>query len=344
MQEVILVAVILLALTFTYTNGFQDGSSVAASAIGSRALNPFQAIALVCVFEFLGAIFGGSLVANSIQAVTSWPVGPSLVSILAAGLLAAVIWNYITRLLRFPSSSTHALVGGILGAVYAASGDFKYIVWGTPGNIVHATGVCKVVMALFVSPLVGFAVGYLLLGIANFCLRNATTRVNKPIKELQWLTLAILAFGHGANDTQKAMGVIVLALQALGHTSHFEIPLWTRVATGTAMVLGVAALVPGIVRRVGTGIYKLRPIHGLATQISASLILVTASLTGGPASATQVISSAVMGVGTADRIKGVRWLVAKDMLIAWFLTIPCSAFVATVLYHTACRFLNACLM
>jgi PiT family inorganic phosphate transporter len=343
-QEVILVVVILLALTFTYTNGFQDGSSVAASAIGCRALSPVQAIALVCAFEFLGALFGGSLVANAIQSVTNFPTGPGLVPILAAGLLAAVSWNYVTRVLKFPSSSTHALVGGILGAVFAATGDFRYIRWGSLADIVHATGVCKVLLALFLSPVMGFAAGFILLCAGNFCLQRASTRVNKPLKNAQWISVAILAFGHGANDTQKAMGVIVLALQSLGYVSDDVIPLWARCATGTAMALGVASLVPGIVRRVGSGIYRMRPIHGLATQISSAGILLTASLTGGPASATQVISSSVMGVGTADRIKGVHWLVAKDMLLAWFLTIPCSAMVAIVFYHGACRFLNACLM
>jgi inorganic phosphate transporter, PiT family len=344
LQEIVLVAVILLALTFTYTNGFQDGSSVCATAIGCRALSPLQAIALVCAFEFLGALLGGSSVAYTIQSITDWQAGTAMVSILASGLIAAVTWNYVTRLLKLPSSSTHALVGGILGAIFAATGDTRHIVWGTVPDLFHATGVAKIALSLFVSPVVGFAAGFILLQIANFCLRGATTHVNKPIKQIQWLTVALLAFGHGANDTQKAMGVIVLALNSLGYFGpHGEIPLWARLVTGAAMAVGVASLVPGIVRRVGSGIYRLRPLHGLATQVSSAGILMVASLTGGPVSATQVISSSVMGVGTADRIKGVHWLVAKDMLLAWFLTIPCSAAVAALIYTGVCHWLNACL-
>jgi len=343
LPTLILLFVLILCLTYTYTNGFQDGSSVTATAIGSRALSPVQAICLVAVFEFLGALLGGSGVAASIGALSSWPDTPSLLPVLSSGLLAAVSWNFITRQLRLPSSSTHALVGGVLGGLYAGSGSFKYVVWGDLNSIYNATGFCKVALSLFVSPVLGIMAGYLVLTIAYLVLRKATTRANTTIKRLQWLTTAVMAFGHGANDTQKAMGVMMLALGAMGFNPEHTVPLWVRLLTGVAMSLGVASMVPGIVRKVGSGIYRLRPLHGLATQIGSAFILITASATGGPVSATQVISSTVMGVGTADRLRGVHWLVAKDMLLAWFLTIPCSGLLAAMLHLSLCHWLNSLL-
>ncbi len=336
----ILILVLILCLTFTYTNGFQDGSSVAASAIGSRALTAVQTACLVCTFEFLGALFGGSAVADAIHSITSWPSRADLLPVLAAGLAAAVLWNFITKLLQVPSSSTHALVGGVLGAVCAASGGTQYVVWGAPNSIVDATGVWKVVLSLFISPLLGFVGGAAVLCVATTLLMRASVRVNSVLKLLQWLTTAAMAFGHGANDTQKAMGIITLALTALGLSHSYTIPLWVRVVTGAVMAFGVASMVPGIVRRVGSGIYNLRPLHGLATQIASASILVTGSSVGGPVSATQVISSCVMGVGFASRRKGVHWLIARDMFAAWFLTIPCAAVLAWALYFIGFRFLQ----
>lgn len=335
----IFILVFLLCLTFTYTNGFQDGSSVAASAIGSRALSPIQTAYLVCTFEFLGALLGGSAVADSIHSIVSWPSRPDLLPVLASGLAAAVSWNFVTKLLKVPSSSTHALVGGMLGAVYAAAGNTQYIVWGAPCEIINSTGVWKVVLSLFISPLLGFLGGSLVLFLALTVLARATARVNTRLKQLQWVTTAAMAFGHGANDTQKTMGIITLGLAAAGFTHEHGIPLWVRVATGLVMSFGVASMVPGIVRRVGSGIYNLRPLHGLATQIASASILVTGSATGGPVSATQVISSCVMGVGYMARRKGVHWLVAKDMFLAWFLTIPCAAVLAFILHRSLFHFL-----
>lgn len=320
--------VFFLSLIFTYTNGFQDGSSVAAGAIASRALSRTQAIILVASFEFLGALLGGSAVSSTIQSITSWPSEPSLLPVLASGLFAAIIWNYMTKLLRVPSSSTHALVGGILGAVIAGSGGVQYMVWGTPDHLLHPTGIWKVVLSLFLSPLIGFVAGYLVLCLTVFLLRNATTRVNRQLRGAQWLTTAVLAFAHGANDTQKAMGVLVLTLNASGLTTIHEIPLWVRIITGLAMAVGVASLAPGIVKRVGMGIYKLRPLHGFVTEFSLATVVLIGSITGGPVSASQVIASTVMGVGTAERKKGVHWLVARDMLVAWLLTIPCAGALA----------------
>jgi PiT family inorganic phosphate transporter len=290
----------------------------------------FQAVALVTVCEILGAVFGGSAVANTIGAITDWPARPDLLPVLSVGLFAAVAWNFITRALGVPSSSTHALVGGIIGAVVAASHGWQHIVWGTPDHLLHPTGVWKVILSLFLSPLIGFFAGYICFYLVIILLWRASTRVNKPLKKVQWLTVAALAFGHGANDTQKAMGVIVLALNAAGFTHESTIPLWVRLVVGMTMGLGIISLVPGIVKRVGN-IYRMRPIHGFVTEFASAAVVLTGSMTGGPVSASQVIASTVMGVGTAQRRKGVHWLIARDMLMAWFLTIPCSGLFAAML-------------
>ncbi len=337
----LLIVVIVLGLIFTFTNGFQDGSSVTATAIGCRAMTPVQAVCLVATFEFLGALLGGSAVANTIGSVTSWPDNANLLPVLIAGLSAAITWNFVTKRLGLPSSSTHALIGGILGSVIAGGGgSFKYIVWGDFGAVMHATGVIKVVLSLFVSPVVGFVVGALLLKLIYLVLIRATNKVNGPLKRLQWFTIPVLAFAHGANDTQKSMGVIALALSASGLFHENGIPLWVRLLTGSAMALGIICLAPSIVKRVGSGIYHLRVVHGFTAQLGSAAIVLYGSLTGGPVSASQVISSCVMGIGYAERRKGVHWLVARDMLTAWFLTIPCAGLLAGILYFGIFQWLD----
>lgn len=330
--------VIAINLVFTYTNGFQDSSSVSASAISSRSLGRVQAIAILITFEFLGALLGGSAVANTINSITSWPDGPSILPILASALTGACVWNLFTRAIKVPSSSTHALVGGILGAVFAGSGDARYVVWGYP-PVGAPTGVYKILLSLFISPILGFFAGYLVQKFLLALLARASWKVNKILKRLHYVTIALVAFGHGANDTQKSMGVILLGLSAVGLPKHSAIPIWVRLLVGSAMVLGVAAMVPGIIRKVGA-IYRLRPVHSFASQLSSAATIITGSLLGGPVAASQVIASSVLGVGTADRIKGVHWIVAKDMLMAWFLTIPCAGLLSGVIYILVFRHLS----
>lgn len=329
----LLFLVILLSFIFTYTNGFQDGSSVTASAIGCRSLSPRQAVILVAAMELCGALLGGQAVADTMQSISSWPHRPDLLPIVICGLLGAIIWNFAMRFSGLPSSSTHALVGGILGALIAASDSLAYVVWGHIYSPFHGTGMSKVLLALFMAPVLGFAGGYVLLLLSKILLSRASIRINRQIKALQWLTLSILAFGHGANDTQKSMGLILLCLNSLQLLDSYQVPGWLRLLTGLCMSAGVIALAPGIVKKVGSRIYRLRPLHGLVTQISAAGILLTASLNGGPVSASQVVSSSVMGAGAADRLKGVQWLIAQEMLTAWCLTIPGAGVLAWISYH-----------
>lgn len=327
----ILLFVILLSSVFAYSNGFQDGSTVAASIIGARTLTPKQAVILVSIFEFAGALLGGSAVASTVKSIARFPNSPDVLAWLACGMTAAIGWNFLTKQLGFPSSSTHAMVGGLLGAIVAAGAGTDLIVWGEYRHLVDATGLAKVIVSLFLSPLVGFTAGYLLFKTTMLLLLKASTRVNKWLKMAQLPALALVSFGHGANDTQKVMGVAVLALNSVGMHSQ-EIPLWVRVLTAMSMILGIISLAPRIVRKVGSDIFRLRPVHSFVTQAAAAAVLIYASITGGPVSASQVISSAVMGVGTAERHKGVHWLVAQEMLIAWFVTIPGAALASAVMY------------
>lgn len=331
--------VVVLCLMFTFTNGFQDGSSVAANALACRAMSKREAVIVVAVFEFFGAIFGGSAVAHSIRGITSWPARPDLLTVLASGLTAAIVWNFAMRRLGVPSSSTHAFVGGLIGAVIAGCGGTQYLITGDWGMLIHPTGIWRVILSLFLSPIVGFALSYIVLAAATKLLVNASSSLNEPLKRLQWLSVPLLAFGHGANDTQKVMGVIALSLSAAGFETGGGIPVWVRLSTAAAMSMGVAALAPGIVKRVGS-IYRQRPLHGLVTESVSALIVSFASLTGGPLAASQVIASTVVGAGSADRIKGVQWAVTRDMMRTWLLTIPCSAVLAWLLHCLIFTHLN----
>jgi PiT family inorganic phosphate transporter len=330
-QHFLLLLVVLLALVFTFTNGFQDGSSVCAAAITSRAMTPFQAIAFVSMCELAGAMFGGSAVAVSMQQITTHPMDVSLLPVLISALIAAISWNFLTRYFGLPSSSTHALVGGIIGAMYG-EGGLTYINWGHATSLWQATGVAKVVLALFLSPAIGFAAGFVVLVILTGLLTRMTMRASKGLKWLQWLTTGLLAFGHGSNDPQKSMGVIMLGIASIYHVSPHEIPLAVRFSTGMVIGIGIVSLAPGIVKKVGAKIYKLRNLHALSAETASAIVLVGGSLSGGPVSASQVISSAVIGVGSAVRPKRLHWIVVRDMLVAWCLTIPCSAILALCLH------------
>ena len=340
MSDLALVAiVVILSLLFTYTNGLQDGSSVTAGLIVCRVLNPVRAVLLVATCEFLGALFGGSAVASAVKNFTAFGVSEKLLPVLSAGLFAAISWNYMTKALKMPSSSTHALFGGLLGALLAAPGGTNNIVWGQP-TLLHPVGFAKIVVSLFASPLLGFVMGFIMLNVFTVLLIKATNQVSRWLKLGQTVTVGLLAFGHGANDPQKTMGIILLALNAAGMHHGDDIPFWVRLATGFSICLGVMSLAPGIVKRVGTGIYKLRILHGFVTEAASSFIVVLSSFSGCPVSTSQVISSTVMGVGTGEHFKDVRWLVARDILVSWFLTIPCAGLFAYVVYDFGFRWLD----
>jgi PiT family inorganic phosphate transporter len=319
---------VLLLLVFDYTNGFHDTANMVASSVATRAMTPGQAIALVGLFTFLGPVLGGTAVAETVgQFVELDDFAPgSSVAIVLAGVAGAIGWNLLTWWRGLPSSSSHALVGGLVGAVLVAAGA-DHVQWGWMMLLRHGqwTGVTKIVAALLLSPLAGLIAGFVLLKVMRLALRGATPGVNRPLRRSQWLGAAWLAFAHGTNDGQKSMGVITLVLLLGGFIPSFDVPLWVMLLCASAITLGTLSGGWRIVRTVGYGIYRLRPIHGAGSQFASAAVIGAAAWLGGPVSTTHVVSSAIMGVGAAERPKAVRWGKAGELLFTWFITLPVTA-------------------
>ncbi|MCE5220872.1 MAG: inorganic phosphate transporter [Clostridium sp.] len=329
---VILIAVILIALIFALSNGLHDASSVVATCIVCGAATPKQAIGIASVFGMIGSIFGGSAVADTISKVIDLPVNTSILTILFAAIMGAVIWNLVTWRLGLPSSSTHALIGGIIGSVWVSSG-YKHILWGWNeliGGQHQLTGIVKVVAGLIISPMLGFIIAFILQKVMKVLLRNAKFTLNNTLNKLQLGIAAALAYSHGANDTQKIIGIITLALMA--GKGIATTPLWVRIAGGLVMFIGTMLGGWTIMRTIGRGIFKIRVIHSVNSQLASSGSLLLATFIGAPVSTTHVVVGSVMGVGAADEYKMVHWGVAKEIILAWFITIPLSAVVSALIY------------
>jgi PiT family inorganic phosphate transporter len=330
----ILIGVVVIALVFALSNGLHDASSVVATFIICGAATPKQAIGVASIFGMIGAIFGGSAVSDTISKVINLPVNSSLLTILLAAMLGAVIWNLVTWKLGLPSSSTHALIGGIIGAVWISSG-YKHLVWGWNELISgqhQLTGIVKVFAALIISPLLGFIIAFILQRIAKLLLRNAKFTLNNGLRKIQWGIAAALAYSHGANDTQKIIGIITLALMAGKSLTMQTVPLWVRFSGGFVMFIGTMLGGWTIMKTVGRGIFTVRVIHSLNSQLASSGSLILATLIGAPVSTTHVVVGSVMGVGAADEYKMVHWGIAKEIILAWFITIPLSAVVSAMIY------------
>lgn len=324
----VMLATVGLLVFFDYTNGFHDTANMVGAVIATRAMSPIQAIALVSFFTFLGPILGGTAVADTLgQFIDLGDRSPqTAVTVVFCGVLGAVAWNLLTWWRGLPSSSSHALVGGLIGAVLVAAGG-DHVNWGWKALVQQGEweGVTKIIAALFLSPLFGLLAGFLLLHLLKLLLRGATPKVNRPLRRLQWAGVAWLAFSHGANDGQKSMGVITMVLLLGGEISQFEVPFWVVLLCATAITLGTASGGWRIVRTVGFGIYRMRPIHGLTSQMAAATVISGAASLGAPVSTTHLVSSAIMGAGAADRPKGVRWGKAEEILFTWFITLPATA-------------------
>jgi len=331
---IILILVILVGLVFALTNGLHDASSVVATFINCGAASPKQAVAVASSFGLLGAILGGNLVADTISELTDLPTDTSLLIILFAAVLGATLWNIITWRLGLPSSSTHALIGGMIGAVVVSSG-YQHIAWGWSeliGSDHQITGIVKIVAALFLSPFIGFIIAFFLEKIVGFLLRNSKFQINKGIDRLQWLIVAGLSFSHGSNDTQKIMGIFTLALAAWGGTAIQAAPLWVRVCGGIVMFMGTMLGGWSIMKTLGRGIFDIKPIHSLNSQLASLGSIFGASLMGAPVSTTHVVVGSIMGVGAADEYRMVHWEIVKEIVVAWCITIPLSALVSGLIY------------
>jgi PiT family inorganic phosphate transporter len=332
---ILAIVAVAVVIFFDYTNGFHDASNIVATVIASRAMTPVQAVIIVAVFEFLGPLLGGTAVADTIGKfvdIGDLDALPSM-TIILCGICGAIAWNLLTWWFGIPSSSSHALVGGLTGAVVVSAG-VDHVVWGfqelTQG---HFTGVTKVILSLIISPIIGFWAGFIIHRLMSFFLRAAKPVVNKYLRQVQFLTSAGLAFSHGANDAQKSMGIITLVLLLGGFIPTFEVPFWVILTCATAITLGIMSGGWRIVRTVGFGIYKVRPLHALDAQLTSASVIFSASMIGAPVSTTHVVSSSIMGIGASERPKAVRWAKAKEIVSTWVITIPGAGAVAIATFY-----------
>ena len=323
----LVIVVIVLALAFDFLNGIHDSSNVVATMISSRAFSPRVALGVTAIAEFSGPFLFGVALAKTIghEIVAAETISPL---VLVAALASAIVWNLLTWYLGFPSSSSHALIGGLIGSVSMAAGF----------QAIQMAGIEKILLTLFTSPIIGFVVGFIVLRLIYILAWNATPRVNALFKRSQMITGIALALSHGANDAQKSMGIITLALVTGGYLQEFSVPLWVIVMCAGMIAFGTAVGGWSLIRTLGGKFFKIRPVDGFAAQMASASVILTASLIGGPVSTTQVVSTAIMGVGAAERANKVRWHVAQEIITAWVLTIPASAAVGAGVYWLISKF------
>ncbi len=314
----LIVIVIILALAFDYINGMHDTANAIATVVSTRVLSPRNAIILAATLNFVGALWSES-VAKTIGKGIVDPAVINQTTVMAA-LTAAIVWNLVTWYFGIPSSSSHALIGGIIGAAIATAGADK----------LHMDGITKVVKGLIFSPVIGAGMAFLIMLMILWAFRNVPPgKSNRWFKGLQMASASIMAFSHGMGDAQKSMGIIVMALLAGGmmDPNHVHVPMWVKLSCATFMALGTASGGWRIIKTLGHKMIKLQPVHGFAAEAAASTVILTASSWGVPVSTTHSISGAIMGVGMTRRLNSVRWDVAGQMVFAWVLTIPVTALI-----------------
>ncbi len=315
-------AVVLLALAFDYINGFHDTANAIATSVSTRAIAPKTAIMMAATLNFLGAMISTG-VAKTIggDIVTA----PDMINgeIIVAALVGAIFWNLLTWWYGIPSSSSHALIGGIIGAVLISVGP----------EALQVSGIGKIVISLVASPILALVLGYIVMKVLLLLFgRFSPIALNDRFRSMQLVSAALMSFSHGSNDAQKAMGIITLTLVASGHLQTLDVPLWVKLACATAMALGTAAGGWKIIATVGSKIFKLESINGFAADLNSAITIFTATLLHLPVSTTHVVSGSIMGVGTAMRVRAVNWSTARSMVFAWFITIPLSAGVSALAY------------
>jgi PiT family inorganic phosphate transporter len=318
--------VVALALFFDFSNGFHDAANVVATIIVTGAMSPAKALTIASICEFIGPFLFGTAVAKTIgkNIIDTSAFDPNAMALSAglivAALIGAIAWNLITWWFGLPSSSSHALIGGLIGPVLIVYGPDK-IIW---------KGVAFIFASLVLSPLIGMFFGWLFFRITRFVAeqRQATPSANLFFNKMQIISSICLALSHGANDAQKSMGVITMSLVILGVFPSFEIPFWVIASCAGAIAAGCATGGWRIIKTMGSKICRLRSVHAFCSQTASASVILTAALLGGPVSTTHVVSSSIIGAGAGQRVSAVRWGVAKDIVIAWFITIPASAVAA----------------
>ncbi|WP_278833651.1 inorganic phosphate transporter [Mitsuokella multacida] len=318
----LIILVVVLALTFDFINGFHDTANAIATCVSTRAIRPGVAIIGTAILNFLGAMISTG-VAKTIggDIVTS----ASMINevIIVAGLIGAIVWNLVTWWFGMPSSSSHALIGGIIGAVIISVGVSALNGW----------GILKIVLSLVISPVAAMLIGYILMKIVfAICHSYKPAKVNLTANRLQVISAALMAFSHGSNDAQKSMGIITLALLSGGFIGTLEVPDIVKLLCAAAMAAGTSVGGWKIIRTVGGKIFKMHPIHGFTADLNSSLVIFSATLLHLPVSTTHVVSGSIMGVGSAERVKAVHWDVARQMVTAWVMTIPCTALMGALAY------------
>jgi len=324
-----LILVIAAALVFDYINGFHDTANAIATCISTRALSVKAAIIMAAGLNFAGAMIS-TKVASTIGKGIVDPVNVTQMVVLA-GIIGAIIWDLITWYYGLPSSSSHAIIGGLMGAVIAHAGT----------TALHWKGLEKIILALVISPIIGTMLGFtfmlgMMWGFRNF----APYGLNKVFRRLQILSAAVMAFSHGTADAQKSMGVITMALVSYGYLSTFQVPPWVMIICATAMALGTAGGGWRIIKTVGKDFVKLQPVHGFCVETASAGVILGAAAFGMPTSTTHVITSSILGVGLSKRMSAVNWTIAYRILTAWVLTIPASGIVAYVTYMVLSPFLG----
>jgi PiT family inorganic phosphate transporter len=323
-----------MAFAFTFTNGFQDASSVAATFIASRSASPRQGIVFVSLMNLAGALLGGSAVALTISGLLALPPGPTVAWIVFLALCSAAFWNILTWRFGLPASSTHGLIGGLIGAGIAVAG-LGSISWGleeilsTPPQL---AGVTKVVIFLVLSVLFGFAGGYAMRRVTRLLLRNAPLSINRGIVRTNWGAATVMAFFNGANDGQKQMGMILLILMATGLAVEPVVPPWARLACALLLAAGTLSGGWRIMATLGNRIFRIEPVHSLDSQVSSGTVIALSTLAGAPVSSTHVISTSIIGVGAAENPLKVGWQVGAEILVTMIITIPATACIAGLLH------------
>jgi phosphate/sulfate permease len=319
----LVIVIVVVALAFDYTNGFHDAANAIATSVSTRALTPRVALLMAAVANVAGALISTEVAATVGSGIIDPPRGNEGLTVVLAALVGAITWNLLTWWWGLPSSSSHALIGGLVGAALAAAEGVKWAgVWE------------KVVIPMVVSPVVGLALGYLFMLALLWAFRRVNAhRAAKGFRWAQVVSAAAMAFGHGTQDAQKTMGVIALTLVVSGHLDPADgIPLWVILSAAAAISLGTYAGGYRIMRTVGRRIYKLTPVSGFAAQTVASGVLIGAAQLGLPLSTTHVVTTSIMGVGATRRLRAVRWGVAGNIVTAWVITIPAAAVVAAAVF------------
>ena len=320
-------AIIIIALLFALINGFHDGCNVIATIVTSRSMSPRRALVLACIAEFIGAIALGTAVALTIgkgilsSQVLALPM-ITIQKILLSTVIGAILWNLITWFIGLPSSSSHALIGGMVGSGVVSIG-LSGVMW--------KSFFFKVILPLLMAPLLGFIVGIIIMRLSLAIFRNRKPSITIVFKKVQALTMIFLAGSHGSNDSQKAMGIIALSLTAYGSES-FSVPPWVMLSCAAAISVGLSFGGWRIIKTIGKQVSKMTPLHSFDSQISSGIIIYFSSIFGFPVSTTQIVGSSVMGVGTGYKAKSVRWSITKDILTAWLITIPATGLMAAATF------------